>query len=87
VVRKLDRLGWDLHHLVNTVHGLSARGAGLKVLTGQGAAIDTAASAGTFVVAIFVALAEFERDLISERTIADRATACARGRTGAGYSR
>jgi DNA invertase Pin-like site-specific DNA recombinase len=41
VVWKLDRLGRDLHHLVNTVHDLTARGVGLKVLTGQGAAIDT----------------------------------------------
>ncbi len=41
VVWKLDRLGRNLHHLVNTVHDLTARGVGLKVLTGQGAAIDT----------------------------------------------
>ncbi len=40
VVWKLDRLGRNLHHLVNTVHDLTARGVGLKVLTGQGAAID-----------------------------------------------
>ena len=40
VVWKLDRLGRDLRHLVNIVHDLTARGVGLKVLTGQGAAID-----------------------------------------------
>src|SRR5665647_1139815 len=39
VVWKLDRLGRDLHHLVNTVHDLTARGIGLKVLTGQGAVV------------------------------------------------
>ena len=46
VVWKLDRLGRNLHHLVNTVHDLTARGVGLKVLTGQGAAIDTTTPAG-----------------------------------------
>ena len=45
VVWKLDRLGRNLHHLVNTVHDLTARGIGLKVLTGQGAAIDTTTAA------------------------------------------
>ena len=49
VVWKLDRLGRDLHHLVNTVHDLTARGIGLKVLTGQGAAIDTTTAAGKLV--------------------------------------
>ena len=62
VVWKLDRLGRNLHHLVNTVHDLTARGVGLKVLTGQGAAIDTTTPAGKLVFAIFAALAEFERD-------------------------
>jgi DNA invertase Pin-like site-specific DNA recombinase len=41
LVWKLDRLGRDLRHLVNTVHDLTVRGVGLKVLTGEGAAIDT----------------------------------------------
>jgi hypothetical protein len=67
VVWKLDRLGRNLHHLVNTVHDLTARGVGLKVLTGQGAAIDTTTPAGKLVFGIFAALAEFERELISER--------------------
>jgi len=79
---ELDRLGRDLHHLVNTVHDLTARGIGLKVLTGQGAAIDTTTAAGKLVFGIFAALAEFERELISERTIAGLASARARGRTG-----
>ena len=47
VVWKLDRLGRDLRHLVNIVHDLTERGIGLKVLTGQGAAIDTATASGT----------------------------------------
>jgi len=59
VVWKLDRLGRNLHHLVNTVHELTARGVGLKVLTGQGAAIDTTTAAGKLVFGIFAALAEF----------------------------
>jgi DNA invertase Pin-like site-specific DNA recombinase len=82
VVWKLDRLGRNLHHLVNTVHDLTARGVGLKVLTGQGAAIDTTTPAGKLVFGIFAALAEFERELISERTTAGLASARARGRKG-----
>lgn len=82
VIWKLDRLGRNLHHLVNTVHDLTARGVGLKVLTGQGAAIDTTTAAGKLVFGIFAALAEFERELISERTVAGLASARARGRKG-----
>jgi DNA invertase Pin-like site-specific DNA recombinase len=62
IVWKLDRLGRNLHHLVNTVHDLTARGVGLKVLTGQGAAIDTTTAAGKLVFGIFAALAECERE-------------------------
>lgn len=69
-------------HLVNTVHDLTNRGIGLKVLTGQGAAIDTTTPAGKLVFGIFASLAEFERDLISERTRAGLASARARGRKG-----
>ncbi|MGH3966138.1 MAG: recombinase family protein [Pseudonocardiaceae bacterium] len=82
LVWKLDRLGRNLRHLVNTVHELTARGVGLKVLTGQGAAIDTTTPAGKLVFGIFAALAEFERELISERTVAGLASARARGRRG-----
>lgn len=82
VVWKLDRLGRDLRHLINTVHDLTGRGIGLKVLTGQGAAIDTTTAAGKLVFGIFAALAEFERELISERTVAGLASARARGRKG-----
>jgi DNA invertase Pin-like site-specific DNA recombinase len=82
VVWKLDRLGRDLRHLVNTVHELTERGIGLKVLTGQGAAIDTTTASGKLVFGIFAALAEFERELISERTLAGLSSARARGRRG-----
>jgi len=82
VVWKLDRLGRDLRHLVNTVHDLTAREIGLKVLTGHGAAIDTTTAAGKLVFGIFAALAEFEREMIKERTLAGMASARARGRKG-----
>jgi DNA invertase Pin-like site-specific DNA recombinase len=82
VVWKLDRLGRSLRHLVNVVHDLTSRGIGLKVLTGHGAAIDTTTPAGKLVFGIFASLAEFERDLISERTRAGLASARARGRKG-----
>lgn len=82
IVWKLDRLGRDLRHLVNIVHDLTERGVGLKVLTGQGAAIDTTTASGKLVFGIFAALAEFERELISERTKAGLASARARGRKG-----
>lgn len=82
VIWKLDRLGRNLLHLVNTVHDLSHRAIGLKVLTGQGAQIDTNTSHGKLVFGIFAALAEFERDLISERTKAGLDAARARGRNG-----
>ncbi len=82
VVWKLDRLGRDLRHLINTVHDLTGRGVGLKVLTGQGAAIDTTTAAGKLVFGIFAALSEFERELIKERTMAGLSAARARGRYG-----
>ncbi|GJE02831.1 recombinase family protein [Methylobacterium isbiliense] len=82
VIYKLDRLGRDLRHLVNTVHELTARGIGLKVLAGQGANIDTTTANGRLVFGIFAALAEFERELIVERTKAGLASARARGRKG-----
>jgi DNA invertase Pin-like site-specific DNA recombinase len=82
VVWKLDRLARSLRDLVNIVHDLTVRGVGLKVLSGQGAEIDTATAAGKMIFSIFAALAEFERELIVERTTAGLASARARGRAG-----
>jgi len=82
VVWKLDRLGRDLRHLVNTAQDLAERGVGFKVLAGQGAEIDTTTASGKLVFGIFAALAEFERELIRERTKAGLASARARGRKG-----
>lgn len=82
VVWKLDRLGRNLRHLVNTVQDLSDRGIGLRVLTGQGAQIDTTTPTGKLVFGIFASLAEFERELIRERTFAGLSAARARGRKG-----
>lgn len=79
VVWKLDRLGRSLKHLVDTVSALEQRGIGLRVLSGG---IDTTSAAGRLVFGIFAALAEFEADLIKERTLAGLASAKARGRTG-----
>jgi len=67
---------------VNTAHDLTKRGMGLRVLAGQGANIDTTTANGRLVFGIFAALAEFERELIVERTKAGLASARARGRTG-----
>ncbi len=82
VVWKLDRLGRDLKHLVTTVADLQQRGIGLKVLAGAGATIDTTTANGRLFFGIFAALAEFERELIAERTRAGLAAARARGRQG-----
>ena len=81
-VWKLDRLGRDLRHLVNLVGDLTKRSVGLKVLSGEGASIDTTTANGRLVFAIFAGLAEFERELMSERTRAGLAAARARGRKG-----
>lgn len=82
VVWKLDRLGRSLRHLVNVIEDLKQKGIGFKVLTGQGAQIDTTTPHGKLVFGMFAALAEFERELIVERTKAGLAAARARGRNG-----
>lgn len=68
VVWMLDRLGRDVRHLVNLIHDLTARGVGFNVLEGHGAEIDTTTANGRLIFGIFAALAEFERELIRERT-------------------
>ena len=82
VVWKLDRLGRNLHHLVNLVHDLTKLEAGLKVLAGEGSSIDTTTANGRLMFGFFAALAEFEHELIVERTKAGLASARARGRNG-----
>jgi DNA invertase Pin-like site-specific DNA recombinase len=79
VVWKLDRLGRSLRHLVDTVTGLADRGIGFRSLQ---EAIDTTTPGGKLVFHVFAALAEFERDLIRERTTAGLAAARSRGRRG-----
>src|SRR4029453_17361161 len=82
VVWKLDRLGRNLRHLVTLVETLHRREVGLKVGTGQGGQNDQTTGNGPLVFGIFAALAEFEAELIRERTRAGLAAARARGRRG-----
>ncbi len=79
VVWKLDRLGRSIRHLIDTIQALNERGVGFKSLQES---IDTTTSGGKLVFHIFCALAEFERDLIRERTQAGLSSARARGRKG-----
>jgi DNA invertase Pin-like site-specific DNA recombinase len=79
VVWRLDRLGRSLPHLIETITGLESRGIGFKSITES---IDTTTSGGKLVFHIFGALAEFERDIIRERTQAGLTAARARGRKG-----
>lgn len=82
VVWKLDRLGRNLSHLVKTITDLTQRKIGFRILSGQGAQIDTTTAAGRLTFGIFASLAEFESDLISERIKAGLAAARARGTNG-----
>jgi DNA invertase Pin-like site-specific DNA recombinase len=79
VVWRLDRLGRSLSHLIELIQTLEGRGVGFKSLTEQ---IDTTTSGGKLIFHIFGALAEFERNLIRERTMTGLAAARARGRMG-----
>jgi DNA invertase Pin-like site-specific DNA recombinase len=82
IVWKLDRLGRNLKHLISIIDDLNKKEIGFKVLAGQGASIDTTMPAGKMIFSIFGAFAEFERELIRERTIAGLKAARARGRKG-----
>jgi DNA invertase Pin-like site-specific DNA recombinase len=79
VVWRLDRLGRSIKDLIAWVHWLEQEGAGLKSLQ---EAIDTTSTGGKLTFHIFAALAEFERQLILERTQAGLKAARARGRVG-----
>jgi DNA invertase Pin-like site-specific DNA recombinase len=82
VVWKLDRLGRDIKHLIQLMDELNNRGIGLMILSGVGSRIDTTTASGKMMIGFFAVLAEFERDLIIERTRAGLAAARARGRKG-----
>ena len=77
IVWRLDRLGRSLAHLIDTIRDLQERGVGFRSLQEQ---IDTTTSGGKLIFHVFGAMAEFERDLIRERTHAGLAAARARGR-------
>lgn len=79
VVWRLDRLGRSLRHLIDTVTGLADRDVAFHSLTEK---IDTGTPGGRLIFHVFGALAEFERDLIRERTVAGLSAARARGRKG-----
>src|SRR5690348_876054 len=79
VVWRLDRLGRSLKYLIEVMTALDQRGIGFRSLTEQ---IDTTTSGGKLIFHVFGALAEFERDIIRERTQAGLASARARGRKG-----
>lgn len=78
-VWRLDRLGRNLHDLITIVHELEGRGVGFRSLTET---IDATGPTGKLILHIFAALAEFERTLIRERTLAGLAAARSRGRCG-----
>ena len=78
-VWKLDRFGRSLGHLIEAVRELQTRGVGFRSLREN---IDTTTSTGKLIFHVFGALAEFERDIIRERTMAGLAAARTRGRRG-----
>jgi len=79
VVWRLDRLGRSLRHLIDTITKLHDRGVGFKSLQEN---IDTTTSGGKLIFHIFGSLAEFEREIIRERTLAGLQSARTRGRVG-----
>lgn len=79
IVWRLDRLGRSMQHLINTVKTLESNGIGFKSLQDN---IDTSTASGKFMFHLFSALADFERELIRERSNAGLRAARARGRIG-----
>ena len=82
IVWSLDRLGRNLRHLINLIKELEDKGVSFKVLNGQGKDIDTSTPHGKMIFSIFGALAEFEREMIRERTLAGLKAARQRGKNG-----
>ena len=80
VVWRLDRLGRSMQHLVAVVTDLKDRGISFKSV--QDGAIDTSTASGELIFNVFASLAQFERELIRERTNAGLAAARARGKKG-----
>ena len=80
VVWRLDRLGRSLSHLVELVGELRERQVGVRSL--RDGVIDTTTASGELIFHIFAAMAQFERELIRERTMAGLAASRAKGRTG-----
>src|SRR5689334_17578931 len=79
VIWKLDRLARSLHDLVVIAADLKGRNVGLKILTGEGAAVDTTHAQGRMIFGILAVMAEFEREMISERTVSGMKAAKSRG--------
>ena len=79
-----DWIGWaeSMHHLVGLINELKERGVGFRSLRDGG--IDTTTASGELIFNIFASLAQFERSLIRERTVAGLSAARARGRVGGG---
>jgi DNA invertase Pin-like site-specific DNA recombinase len=82
VIWTLDRLGRSLRHLMNLLHHLDQEGIALKILSGTGAGLNTNTPTGKMLFQMLGMLAEFEANLIRERTVAGLAAAKARGRKG-----
>lgn len=80
IITKLDRLGRNLKDLIETIDGYGKDGIGFKVL--ENANIDTTTSQGKLVFNLFASFAQYERDLILERTAKGREAAKAKGKTG-----
>jgi DNA invertase Pin-like site-specific DNA recombinase len=85
VVWKLDRLGRNVRQVLDTFHELTQKGAGVRVITQPG--MDTTTAMGRLIITIMAAVAEMERELIRERTIAGLKVAREAGRIGGRVSK
>ena len=80
IVWRLDRLGRSMHHLITLIEDLKGRKVSFKSICDG--SIDTTTASGELIFNIFSSLAQFERKIIQERTLAGLAAARARGRIG-----